>query len=113
VKWRKIVVSGVEWKYHIGKISVVARCGDRKLVGKLPEVTGLDWDTIERGQWKRTTDGMITPKQIATWISMVDDPGLRICQHEHRIHTLGSGIFICFQCWLQLTLGVSLPRKTG
>lgn len=69
MKWRKIVVSGVEWKYHVGTGAVEARCAERKLVGQLPEVTGLDWNSIERGRHKRTSDGMVTPKQIAAWIS--------------------------------------------
>lgn len=69
MKWRKIVVGGAEWKYHIGSGAVEARCGDRKLVGTPPEIVpGLTWDIFERGQHKRTSDGMITPKHIAAWI---------------------------------------------
>lgn len=43
------------------------------------------------------------------------DPGLLICQHEHRTHYLGAGgpggeggIFVCFACWLTLLLA---PRR--
>lgn len=68
MRWRKIVVGGAEWKYHVGKIHTEARCGERKLLGKLTDITGLTWDVLERGQWKRTSDGAITPKHIADWI---------------------------------------------
>ena len=33
------------------------------------------------------------------------DPGARICGHEHRIHYLGGGIWVCFACWAQALLG--------
>jgi hypothetical protein len=29
------------------------------------------------------------------------DPGARICGHDHRIHSIGGGIFVCFACWLR------------
>ncbi len=34
-----------------------------------------------------------------------DDPGARICSHDHRIHYLGGGIWVCFACWAKLLLG--------
>jgi hypothetical protein len=33
-----------------------------------------------------------------------EDPGALICSHEHRIHPLGGGIFVCFGCWAGLLL---------
>lgn len=33
------------------------------------------------------------------------DLGARICDHEHRIHALGGGMFVCFACWLRLLVG--------
>lgn len=30
----------------------------------------------------------------------------RICTHEHRIHPLGAGMFVCFACWVRLLLGL-------
>lgn len=69
MRWRKIVVGGAEWKYHVGQIHAEARCGERKLLSRLTEIIGLTWDVIERGQWKQTSDGAITPKHIAAWIA--------------------------------------------
>lgn len=36
----------------------------------------------------------------------MDDPGAHICAHDHRIHYLGGGLWVCFSCW---TRGV-IPR---
>lgn len=67
--WRKIVVAGVDWTYYVGKCAVEARCGERKIVGQLHDVAGLTPYVFERGRDKRTSDGMITPRQIAAWIA--------------------------------------------
>lgn len=64
-KWRKIVVDGSTYEYHVGRSYVVFDNGHRV---KLNEITGRDWDTIERGQWKKTSDGMVTPKHIAEYL---------------------------------------------
>ena len=73
--WRKIVVRGVEWKYFVGHGAVEARCGERKIVEQLHRVTGGTPNDFERGQHKRTSDGMITPKRISAWIETADkDP---------------------------------------
>jgi hypothetical protein len=34
-----------------------------------------------------------------------DDPGAFICGHDHRIHYLGGGIWVCFACWATLLIG--------
>lgn len=36
---------------------------------------------------------------------------MTICNHEHRIHYLGGGMYVCFACWLSLLLGVRLEKK--
>lgn len=36
---------------------------------------------------------------------VADDPGQIICQHEHRIHSLGGAMRVCFGCWARLLLG--------
>lgn len=28
-----------------------------------------------------------------------------ICNHEHRIHYLGGGLWVCFACWMKLLFG--------
>jgi hypothetical protein len=70
MSWRKIVVDGIEWKYEIGRGSVIARSeyGDR-LVESLWRVKGSpDPHTFERGQDKLTSAGAITPSDVANWI---------------------------------------------
>lgn len=69
MNWRRIIVDGVEWKYHIGSGSAEARSGARKLSGTLSEISGGTSFSIERGRHKQSSDGMITPKQVAAWIT--------------------------------------------
>lgn len=33
------------------------------------------------------------------------DPGRLLCSHEHRVHSLGGEIFVCFACWATALLG--------
>jgi hypothetical protein len=73
MKWRKITVDGREWYCHIGTDVIEARYrspkGDEiKLWSPLELVTRRSAETLERGRWKKTTDGMVTPKLIAAWI---------------------------------------------
>lgn len=71
---RKIVVDGIEWSYIIGRSMVVARMKDSNVVKKifLNQLTGLDWNEIERGCWKRYFH--IYPSQIANWLSGIPLP---------------------------------------
>ena len=67
---RTITVAGKVWKYRIGKNFVVAKAadtGEGKKV-KLTDLTGMSFETIERAVWKRYFH--VTPKQIATWLSL-------------------------------------------
>jgi hypothetical protein len=34
-----------------------------------------------------------------------DDPGARLCGHVNRIHYLGGGLWVCFECWARALLG--------
>ena len=66
---RKIVIAGELWMVKVGKDSMEARTGPRrggiKLVIPLTFATGNTSDNIERGRWKKTADGMVTPGMIA------------------------------------------------
>jgi hypothetical protein len=31
-----------------------------------------------------------------------DDPGLVMCGHADRIHYLGGGLRVCFECWARM-----------
>jgi len=67
--WRKVHIDGSEWTYHIGQ-SVLVICspkGERRRVGA-GAVMGTTGDIVERGRYKQTSDGMITPSKIKSYI---------------------------------------------
>ena len=66
---RKIVVNEIQWLYRVGKSCVTATCVDtrERRVIDFSSLTGMEWNSIERGKWKRYFH--ITPKQIAAWLS--------------------------------------------
>jgi hypothetical protein len=39
-----------------------------KWVFSLAEVTGRSWNVLERGQWKKTSDGALTPGVLRQFI---------------------------------------------
>lgn len=36
---------------------------------------------------------------------VADDPGLVLCSHDPRSHSLGGGIRVCFECWARMLVG--------
>ena len=70
-KGRKIIVDGILWKYIVpdfsGSIVAYSELGDR-LCNYDHIIAHMDPDVFDRGKWKRTCDGSITPKMIAKWI---------------------------------------------
>lgn len=71
---RKMVVGTETWKYRItgsgGWVSIRSPAGGCYNV-PATEVTGLSWNAIERGHWKKTPDGSITPKQVRAYIDKI------------------------------------------
>ncbi len=66
--WRKIEVDGKEYEYRIGfSFAKIYRLDVSWLID-LSTLTGKSWQSIERSRWKKTTDGMITPKMVEEWI---------------------------------------------
>ena len=67
--YRTMVVNGETWRYRIGKnyCNICAPNGKSFSVD-LSRLTGRDWDTLERGQYKRTQDGMVYPSHIRDYI---------------------------------------------
>lgn len=66
-KGRLIVVDGKKWKWQISsRLGVVAysETGEKKYA-HADEVTGAE---VRRGQYKRSSDGCVTPKHIKLWI---------------------------------------------
>ena len=69
-KGRLIVVDGVKWKWRVGKrcgTVAYSEHGERRLT-HASIIKGISYDTFDRGQWKGTMDGMITPADIAEWL---------------------------------------------
>jgi len=64
---------GTEWQYKIGTSTVVLRSPDGKShqVG-INVITGRTWDIIERGKYKKTSDGMVTPSQIRQYVDKLN-----------------------------------------
>lgn len=65
---RRIHIKNKVWTYKIGKSNVCVcnpACTKRWYVG-FDKITGMDWPTIERGQWKRWFH--IEPSMVRNWI---------------------------------------------
>lgn len=76
-KGRKIVVDANLWKWTCSKRGgVSAYCFDGRhyyahaseVKGQLQANGNVDPEIFYRGQYKRTSDGMICPKDVAKWI---------------------------------------------
>ena len=64
---RSIVIDGKPYRYVVGDAFVRITGPDgRSQAFDLPEVTGMSWDAIERGHWKRTLS--IKPGEIEKFI---------------------------------------------
>jgi hypothetical protein len=66
---RRIEVDGVTWRYRFGcdNVVIVLRNG-KKVIVNYSTLTGRTPDLIERGQWKGTSDGMVTPEHVRHYI---------------------------------------------
>jgi hypothetical protein len=59
---RKIHIDGEEWHYFVGKQNVVVITpSGRKTYIPCHEIKFCTPDVFDRGKWKGTSDGMITP----------------------------------------------------
>lgn len=66
---RKIVVNGNLYRYKVGKTYVRFGLPDGAFES-YPILSVLDstWNIFARGKWKKTPDGMVTPRKIKTFI---------------------------------------------
>ncbi len=70
---RSLSINGDIWWYRVGKGDIeVWDPNGKKHVTNMRIVTKRSWDVIERGQWKKTSDGAVTPKDVTNWILMED-----------------------------------------
>jgi len=67
---RKIHLDGEIYQYRIGKGYVVIEFpdGHREVVSD-STITGRTNDALERGRWKKTSDGMVLPSHVKAWLA--------------------------------------------
>jgi len=66
---RKLHIGNEEWQYKIGEGTVVVKTPDGKRFNiGCHEVKGLSPDDFDKGKWKKTSDGMITPSELKAYI---------------------------------------------
>jgi len=67
---RNLNVNGVKWKYVMGRESVVAYSDDgQRRCEQAWRIKGQsDPNLFGRGQWKKTSDGMLLPSEIVAWL---------------------------------------------
>jgi hypothetical protein len=66
---RSMVVEGERFEYRFGHQSVVIRnAAGKSVIVDYSYLTGRSWSTIERGQHKRTGDGMVKPGHVMRYI---------------------------------------------
>lgn len=73
---RRLLVNGSEWIWRIGRgggVVAYGQNGQRKYA-RASDIKGCDPDTFDRGKHKRTSDGMLTPKDVAAWVSLPNRP---------------------------------------
>lgn len=72
-----VEASDTVWKWTVssrGGVLAYSRQGDRRCA-YASTVKGVTPDTFDRGQHKRTRDGMVTPKEVAAWLASVPGEG--------------------------------------
>jgi hypothetical protein len=65
---RKLTVNGVEYRLTIGRGSIKIVSEGGTCAPHNDEIIGVTPDAFERGQHKKTRDGMVTPGRVAYWI---------------------------------------------
>jgi len=70
-KGRLLVIgTTTTWKWRMGQSSVIAYSdkGERRCE-KAWKIKGIHPNDWERGQWKRSQDGAVTPSDVVKWLS--------------------------------------------
>ena len=68
--WRTVTVASVSYRWRYGRGTIEVR-HDRQVVLRVPAhvLRGTTPDLFERGQYKRTSDGYVTPAMVRTAIA--------------------------------------------
>lgn len=69
---RRLVIGDAEWHYFVGAETVKVWAPDGK-TSTVPchEVVGVSSSDYERGKWKRTSDGQVTPGRVRMYIERI------------------------------------------
>lgn len=71
---KSVTINGIQYDYQVGKSDTRLRAviDGKRIPGTIAvgsgDVVGVSPDTWERGQWKRTRDGQVTPGAVAFFI---------------------------------------------
>jgi len=69
MSWRNMVIGEQTWQFRFGAQSVVIKSPEGKsTIVDYSKLTGKSWGIIERGQYKKTEDGMVTPRFVRKYI---------------------------------------------
>lgn len=74
---RLIAVNGIRWKWKCGKgggVIAYSELGQRAFA-QAWDIKGCTPDVFGRGQRKTTSDGMLTPAEVAAWLSSQNTAG--------------------------------------
>jgi hypothetical protein len=67
--WRKLTTPSGIWLYRVGTTYVSFTDPNRtRWRALVAEVKGLTPDQVDRGRWKQTSDGMLTPSEVRAYI---------------------------------------------
>ena len=71
-KSRRVHVNGKVWIYRVGKGGGVVIYGpnDERISMYASWLKGQTPDLFERGQWKKTSDGMLKPRHVKRFIEV-------------------------------------------
>jgi hypothetical protein len=69
MSWRKLTTPSGTWQYQVGTQYVSFVGPDRtRWRTTIAEIKGLTPDQVDRGRWKVSSDGMLTPREVRTYI---------------------------------------------
>ena len=107
MNWRKIQIGDQEWSYSIGMTNaVIIGPGIPKDTIALDLLTGHD---VERGRHKKSSDGMVTPKDIRRYITL----RLKWANAPKRVTVQSEGV-TCTKCKIRIKTGEdALWSKNG
>lgn len=78
---RRVHVNGKVWLYRVGRAGGVVIYGpnDEHVATHAAHIKGQWAQDFERGQWKRTSDGMLKPRHVKRFIEVGRALGSAFC----------------------------------